>query len=88
MFKKYLAAEKQHLMFRKVFLLPTLFITMTVYAQPWLKRDIPSANPEARKRGLKELSAAFNDYWKDKTVSTDEENNAEEGGYQQFRRWE
>ncbi|MBL0102930.1 MAG: T9SS type A sorting domain-containing protein [Bacteroidetes bacterium] len=65
-----------------------MFVPVSMIGQPWLKRDIPSANTPAMKPNLKEISARFDSYWKNKEVSVNEEENAEEGGYQQFKRWE
>lgn len=61
-------------------------------AQPWLKQSIVSSNnaqDEAKKEpNFYDLQKKFNEYWKDKTPSVEESENREEGGYQQFRRWE
>lgn len=58
-------------------------------AQPWMKRPLTSGDEMVRKRpNLQDLSARFNEYWNSRTPSIDEGENAEEGGYQQFRRWE
>lgn len=58
-------------------------------AQPWMKRPLTSGEEVMRKRpNLHDLSNRFNEYWNARTPSRDEGENAEEGGYQQFRRWE
>jgi len=62
------------------------------FAQPWLKQsmvsnsnDISEPNQEPN---FYDLQKKFNEYWKGKTPSNDENENREEGGYQQFKRWE
>jgi photosystem II stability/assembly factor-like uncharacterized protein len=61
-------------------------------AQPWLSPPIVSnsGDPATDKKdpNFFDIQKKFNDYWKDKTPSVDEGENREEGGYQQFRRWE
>jgi len=77
-------------------LLPLTFAaalsTSVVSAQPWLKQSIlssASGNTEpAGESNFYDLQKKFNEYWKDKTPSKDEGENREEGGYQQFKRWE
>ena len=62
-------------------------------SQPWLKPPIVSTD-KSNDQGAKEesnfydIQKKFNEYWKDKKPSDDEGENREEGGYQQFRRWE
>lgn len=70
------------------YLILLILIKNVSIGQPWLKRDIPSATREAVKPNLKDISRQFDDYWRTRTVSVNEEENAEEGTYQQFRRWE
>lgn len=58
-------------------------------AQPWLKSSILS-DPKSSlvKPNLKLVQERFDEYWKSRTPELEEEGNVEEGGYQQFRRWE
>lgn len=65
-----------------------MIVPTGIFAQPWLNRDIPSAGTPARKPNLKDISERFDSYWKGKEISFNEEENREEGGYQQFKRWE
>ena len=46
------------------------------------------SNPDKKKINFHDVQKSFNDYWKDKDVSATEQENAEEGGWQQFKRWE
>lgn len=73
---------------RILYLSILLLVQFSVSGQPWLRRDIPSANREAMKPNLKDLSARFEEYWKTREVSINESENADEGGYEQFKRWE
>jgi hypothetical protein len=65
-----------------------VLVPLNLLSQPWLKRDIPAVNEPAKKPNLIEISQRFESYWKNKEVSVNEEENASEGGYQQFKRWE
>ena len=62
--------------------------------QPWLKPAIVSNTEKKSEKSAQDepnfydIQKKFNDYWKDKQPSDNEEENVEEGGYQQFRRWE
>jgi len=72
-----------------LFLGSILLFNFSGNAQPWLKPSILSTSPEIHsKPGFFSVQKKFNDYWKDKTPTREEEGNADEGGYQQFRRWE
>lgn len=58
-------------------------------AQPWMKRPLTSGEEVVRKRpNLHDISDRMEAYWRSRTPSVREEENAEAGGYQQFRRWE
>src|SRR6185295_3569595 len=74
------------------FLLPVaaFIISINGFAQPWMKTPMVSADEQApdSKPTFYDIQKKFNDYWKDKTPSVNEEENREEGGYQQFKRWE
>lgn len=66
------------------------FLTISLSAQPWLRPSIVSGNTEQEtKNNLFKISDRFDRFWKDRKVDElHEGENAEEGGYQQFRRWE
>ena len=66
-----------------LFTLIMIFISQNSIAQKWLERlkNKDSVN-------FFDIQKAFNDYWKDKIPSAVESENMEEGGYQQFKRWE
>ncbi len=75
------------------FLIPAMSISFCSNAQPWLKQSIVSnadENIDAKDAtpNFHDIQKKFNDYWKDKTPSVNEDENREDGGYQQFRRWE
>ena len=53
-------------------------------AQPWINKT----NSTSSASTFYDIQRSFNDYWKDKEIDTDECKNAEEGGWQQFKRWE
>ncbi len=58
-------------------------------AQPWMKPSMLTTKRSAvSKPNLKEVEDKFEAYWKGKNPSVDEAENREEGGYQQFRRWQ
>ncbi|HRH67151.1 MAG TPA: hypothetical protein PLU53_12690, partial [Bacteroidia bacterium] len=57
-------------------------------AQPWMKQTLPSSRQEPRKPNFSDISGKFNAYWNDRKISLRDEENADEGGYQQFKRWE
>jgi hypothetical protein len=67
-----------------------IFISASAIAQPWYKSPgIPStAFKEGQKPNFHQLRETFHAYWKNKTVSENESENAGGGGYQQFARWE
>ncbi len=69
----------------------TLIIYCTVFslcnsgviAQEWMDHI-----PQKDSLTFYDVQKAFNDYWDNKEASPFEEDNMEEGGYQQFKRWE
>lgn len=66
--------------------LPVFFLAVVcnpLSAQPWLK-----AIKDNKSDNFYDYQKAFNDYWKNKDVEFEEENNCSEGGWQQFKRWE
>lgn len=69
---------------QKLTLAALLMAVVTGYAQPRLRKSILSTE----KNNFYSIQKEFHNYWKDKTVEKEEEENAEEGGYQQFARWE
>ncbi len=80
-------------MFKKLQLLVAalVFITLSASAQ-WMNTPMPSTTNNAdqaeKKQNFHDIQKIFNDYWKDKSPSEDEQANAPFGGYQQFKRWE
>ncbi|MCX6275994.1 MAG: T9SS type A sorting domain-containing protein [Bacteroidetes bacterium] len=70
----------------------TMALSTSSSAQPWLKKSIVSNGDETVEPGTEpnfyDIQKKFNDYWKDKTPSKNEDENREDGGYQQFKRWE
>lgn len=66
-----------------------LFATPELIAQPWLRTPMMSTKPlPETKSSLERVRARFESHWEDKKPSLREEENREEGGYQQFKRWE
>lgn len=61
-----------------------LFLSFTLFSQPWF-RKLPVAQNQ---NNFYQVQKQFHEFWKDKDVSEKEEENEEEGGYQQFARWE
>ena len=60
---------------------------ITSNAQPYLKPGMVSV--QGQKPTLHDLQRAFDSYWDEREPNLlHEEENAEEGGYQQFKRWE
>jgi photosystem II stability/assembly factor-like uncharacterized protein len=57
-------------------------------AQPYLSPSMLNVSPGNHKVSFYDVQRAFNNYWETRTASSNEEENAEEGGYQQFKRWE
>ncbi|CAN5443679.1 T9SS type A sorting domain-containing protein [soil metagenome] len=72
-------------------LLALCMLCSNLSAQDWL-RNVPKAADaykEDRPANFKEIQQAFHEYWKGKEINAEDEGeNAEEGGYQQFARWE
>lgn len=68
------------------------FAALTLSGQPWMKSlNIPSENSSTSKKKLNfyQIVNEFNKYWESKTPDMEEESeNEEEGGWQQFKRWE
>jgi len=69
-------------------------LPLLVSGQPWMKQSIVSATDKNNVQqdrdewNFYDIQKKFDEYWKDKTPSAEEGENREEGGYQQFRRWE
>src|SRR5690349_5521383 len=57
-------------------------------AQPYLSSSMLNISKQPHKVNFYDVQRAFNDYWKDKSPSANEDENAAEGGWQQFKRWE
>ncbi len=74
------------------YVLIATFLSVHSFAQPWLKKSVVSTSTdvtEANKEpNFYDIRDKFNEYWKDKTPSENESENREDGGYQQFKRWE
>ncbi len=64
------------------------FIPQLVFSQPWMKQALTSEKQENHKKNFFDVQKKFENYWKDKNPSVEEEENADEGGYQQYKRWE
>jgi photosystem II stability/assembly factor-like uncharacterized protein len=71
-----------------VLLAVALFISAMANAQPYLAPGMLNVPAEKPKVTFYDVQRAFENYWQDRTPSPNEEENAEEGGYQQFKRWE
>ncbi|MEO8085187.1 MAG: T9SS type A sorting domain-containing protein [Bacteroidota bacterium] len=73
-------------------LLYAAFMSNDAVSQPWLKQSIVSSTTDVSesKKGSNflDIQKKFNEYWKDKAPSKNEDENREEGGFQQFKRWE
>jgi hypothetical protein len=65
-----------------------LFINAGLSAQPYLTPGMLNVNPGQHKITFYDVQRAFNNYWESRTPGEMEAENAEEGGYQQFKRWE
>ncbi|MBI4931874.1 MAG: T9SS type A sorting domain-containing protein [Bacteroidetes bacterium] len=57
-------------------------------AQQYLNQPILQNRPAEKKVTFWDVEKAFNEYWKDKQRGETEGENASEGGYEQFKRWE
>jgi photosystem II stability/assembly factor-like uncharacterized protein len=81
-------------LYRLLAAMAVTFLPMLVIGQPWMKQSIVSTTdkttiqPDQEEWNFYDIQKKFNEYWKDKTPSENEDENQEEGGYQQFRRWE
>ncbi|MFM2207257.1 MAG: hypothetical protein RL213_1232 [Bacteroidota bacterium] len=70
-------------------LVPALSAFSTLTAQPWMRPSLVSVTGQPfPKNDIREISARFESHWKTRVPDTDEASNREEGGYQQFKRWE
>ncbi len=59
------------------------FASAGLEAQEWMKNI-----PQKKDITFYDIQKTFNDYWAGKAPSATEEGNLEDGGYQQFKRWE
>src|SRR6187401_2019884 len=84
-----------HRQANKIILMKHLFLPLIVFtscffslhAQPYMKPGMVSV--QGQKPTLHDMQRSFNGYWDEREPDQQhEENNAEEGGYQQFKRWE
>jgi photosystem II stability/assembly factor-like uncharacterized protein len=65
----------------------SIFFFISSHAQPYMKPGMVSVQGEKPK--LQDVQRAFDNYWDQREPNLmHEEENAEEGGYQQFKRWE
>ncbi|MBK9542805.1 MAG: T9SS type A sorting domain-containing protein [Bacteroidetes bacterium] len=69
-------------------LLSCFLMQSFVFGQPWLKQALPASKQQAHKPNFFDVQEKFKAYWDNRSASLREEENAEEGGYQQFKRWE
>jgi photosystem II stability/assembly factor-like uncharacterized protein len=70
------------------FFLFAFFSGTIAIAQNFMDEPLLSQRPPAKKVTFWDMQKAFEMYWQTKTPSDTESENAEEGGYQQFKRWE
>ena len=64
-------------------------ISLIATAQPWMNQSMVSSSlPDKNESGFQAVSKKFSDYWKTRHPSVREEENAADGSYQQFKRWE
>jgi photosystem II stability/assembly factor-like uncharacterized protein len=64
------------------------FFGTVATAQKYLNNPVLSQRPAEKKVTFWDIQKAFQKEWEDKTPSKIESENSEEGGYQQFKRWE
>jgi photosystem II stability/assembly factor-like uncharacterized protein len=65
----------------------TIF-SLTVYSQSFLQDSLLVNRPAQKEANFYDIQRAFEHHWEGKTPSQNECENNEEGGYQQFKRWE
>jgi len=67
-----------------------LFAVLSLHSQPWVRKISPPSNQYRQEKpaSFNDLREAFYEHWKDRNISTDESENAADGGYQQFARYE
>jgi photosystem II stability/assembly factor-like uncharacterized protein len=73
---------------KTVLLLLACSVMTTMEAQKFKNDPLLAARPAGKKVTFWDVQKAFESFWKDKEASREEAENAEEGGWQQFRRWE
>lgn len=66
----------------------TLLFCFSGNAQQYLNNSNLSDRPDAKKITFWDVEKAFAEYWKDKEKGANESENADEGGWEQFKRWE
>src|SRR5437016_6218583 len=66
----------------------TFILAINVDAQPFKNQSVLKGRPTDKKVTFWDVEKAFNEFWENKKVSENESENAEEGGWQQFKRWE
>jgi photosystem II stability/assembly factor-like uncharacterized protein len=69
-------------------LFAALLFSSLLNAQTYLQRSVMQGGTGKKKVTFWDVQTAFNDYWSNREISDSESENAEEGGYQQFKRWE
>jgi len=67
---------------KAIFISALIILSFTLSAQPWKSATIVTED------NFYAAQKQFHDHWKNKKISLKEEENAKEGGYQQFARWE
>src|SRR5262245_57969774 len=79
-------------MLRNLYLIAAAITLFSIHASAqWMNTPITSTNnadPAEKRQNFNDIQKIFNDYWKDRTPSEDEQENAAGGNYQQFKRWE
>lgn len=65
-----------------------LFIFIASYSQQYLNQPSLSERPGSKKVTFWDIERAFNEQWEGKKRGEKESENAKEGGWEQFKRWE
>ncbi|HTL81042.1 MAG TPA: hypothetical protein VL651_05030, partial [Bacteroidia bacterium] len=68
--------------------LAAIILSLPVSAQQYLNTSGLNDRPAQKQPTFYDVQRAFNSYWETKTPSSTESENADDDGYQQFKRWE
>lgn len=66
----------------------SLIIAFSMNAQPYLRQSSLYNRPAERPATFHDIEKAFKQYWEGRQPSAVESENAKDGGWQQFKRWE